>query len=389
MVQGFLPSVDFLTGALTHALAEQPHSLVVRRGVVMSVVTGTILVMDGDAGFRESACGALARASHRCLGVDSPRDALAAARAEPVDVALLDSSTASEAGVLALARRLRDQVPNLAVVLLTWRGSLGAAIDAMRVGVFDYLFKPFDAEELVDAVDRAMQWRRAGLDQSDHVWQVEQELVHRIAMLRAMIQDAAIESTADLGPLLARLYAGNPAAIGHAHRVCRHASGLAERLGIIGPALDDVARAGLLHDIGKLALPERIAAKPTPLTDHEMTLLRTHPELGAEVMRSVPLLHGAATLVAATRERYDGSGYPGALRHDAVPLGSAIVSLAELFDSLTGSDVSIDPVSVATANAMLVSTAGTGFDPQLVARWLRYTETGLQPAWPTPPGRRA
>jgi response regulator RpfG family c-di-GMP phosphodiesterase len=341
----------------------------------MSVATGTILVMDADAGFRESSCQALARSSYRCLGVDNARDALTAARAEPVDVALLDSGTASDGGVLPLARRLREQVPDLPVVLLTWDGSLDAALDAMRAGVFDYLFKPFRAEDLVDAVERAMQWRSAGLDQSGEISEVEQELVHRFAMLRAMVQDAAIASTSDLDPLIARLYTGNPAAVGHARRVRRHASGLASGLGISGAALDDIARAGLLHDIGKLALPERLAAKPTPLTDHEMTLFRTHPELGAEVMRTVPLLHGAAAIVAAMRERYDGSGYPAGLRRDAVPVGSAIVSLAELFDSLTGSDVSIDPVSVATANAMLVSAAGVSFDPQVVAGWLRYTET--------------
>ena len=216
---------------------------------------------------------------------------------------------------------------------------------------------------------------------------MEQDLVHRLSRLRATVVDAAIASTSALEVLVASLYAGNCAAVEHACRVSHHARGLASTLGVTGAVLDDIERAGLLHDIGKLALPERITSKATPLTDHEMTLFRTHPELGAEAIRSVPFLCGAAVVIAATRERYDGSGYPSGLRSDAIPIGSGIVAIAELFDSLVGTSVAGDPVPVAAANADLVRAAGTCFDPLLVAAWMRYSEAGLlQPVWGAAPG---
>jgi response regulator RpfG family c-di-GMP phosphodiesterase len=260
----------------------------------------------------------------------------------------------------------------------------------MRAGVLDYLFKPFSEDDLVEAVGRAVRWRRAAVQQRANIRQAEQEMVDRLSHLQAVVADAAIASMPALDLLLTSLYAANRPALEHARRVSRHASGVASSLGVKDADVDDIARAGLLHEIGKHALPERITAKPTPLTDHEMVLFRSHPELAAALIRPVPFLRGAAAIVAATRERYDGSGYPSGLRHDAIPLGSSIVAMADLFDSLIGDSAWGDPLPVAAANAELVSAAGTYFDPLLVAAWMRYADSGLpQPAWPAAPRSRA
>ncbi len=247
----------------------------------------------------------------------------------------------------------------------------------MRVGVLDYLFKPFSTADLVEAVDRAVAWRRRAVRQRAGLRQVEQETVSRMARLHTAIADAAIASAPALDLLLSHLYTRNRPALEHARRVSRHASGLGAALGMAGPRLETVRRAGLLHDIGKLALPERITAKPTPLTDDERTLFRTHTELGAALLRETPMLAPAAEIVGALRERYDGSGYPAGLRHDAIPIGSRIVAIAESFDSLTGGGLGDDPVSVAAANAELVRAAGTRFDPAVVAAWMRYADADL------------
>jgi response regulator RpfG family c-di-GMP phosphodiesterase len=342
-----------------------------------------ILVMDGDAGSREGICEALLSASYRCVAVTGPDGAKTAARVEPIDVALLDTGSTPDATILRLARALREQVGDLAVVLVTRDGNLGEALDAMRLGVFDYLFKPFRERDLLEAVGRAVQWRTAALEQRAAAHQLERQLEQRLDHLRTAIAAAGIASTPALDHFVACLYAGNRAALEHTHRVRHHASGVASMLGLTGGALEDVARAALLHDLGRLALPEAVVAKPTPLTDHEMTLFRGHPEFAAALMRPVPFLNGAASIVASTRERHDGSGYPLGLRGDEVPLGSAIVAMVELFDSLTGVE-SFGAASAATvANAELIRAAGTCFDPFLVARWLRYAETGLlQPVQP-------
>jgi putative nucleotidyltransferase with HDIG domain len=356
----------------------------------MAFSPANILVVDGGADSREHTCGALARASYRCFGVVNATEALRVARDERVDVALVDLGDEADASTLWLARRLRDEVRDLAVVIVTGTPSLDAALDAMRVGVLDYLFTPFSEDDLIEAVDRAVEWRGAAVRQRASIRQVEQDLVHRMAQLQAVIAEAAIASTPALDVLVDSLYAANRPALAHARRVALHASRIASSLGGAAADVDDIARAGLLHDVGKLALPERITAKATPLTDHEMTLFRSHPELGAELIRPVPILRGAAAIVAATRERYDGSGYPGGLRRDAIPLGSSIVAVVDLFDSLTGNSAWGDPLPVAAANAELVKAAATQFDPVVVAAWMRYADNGLpEPAWQAVPWSRA
>lgn len=356
----------------------------------MATTPANILVLDGDADYREHTCAALARASHRCLAVVSAAEALQAARTEHVDVALLDLDDQPAANIPRLAKRLRDEVRDLAVVIATRVPSLDGAVEAMRAGVLDYLFKPFSEDDLVDAVGRAVQWRRAAVEQRANIRYAEQEICDRLAHLQAVVADAAIGSMPALDLLVSSLYAANRPVLEHARRVSRHAAAVAASLGVTDGAVDDIARAGLLHEIGKLALPERITAKPTPLTDHEMALFRSHPELGAELIRAVPFLRGAAAIVAATRERYDGSGYPSGLRHDAIPLGSSIVAMADLFDSLVGDGGWGDPMPVAAANAELVSAAGTCFDPRAVAAWMKYADRALpQPAWRAAPRSRA
>lgn len=356
----------------------------------MAISPVNILVVDGDADSRERTCAALACASYRCFGVAGARQALRAARDERVDVALVDLGDDPDASTLWLARRLRDDVRDLAVVIVTRAPSLDAALDAMRVGVLDYLFTPFSEDDLLESVARAVQWRFAAVLQRASMRQVEQDLVHRMAQLQAAIADAAIASMPALDLLVDSLYTANRPALEHARRVSLHASRVASSLAVAAADVDDIARAGLLHEVGKLALPERITAKATPLTDHEMTLFRSHPELGAELIRRVPILRGAAAIVAATRERYDGSGYPGGLRHDAIPLGSSIVAVADLFDSLTGNSAWGDPLPVAAANAQLVKGAGAQFDPIVVAAWMRYADNGLpEPAWQAVPWSRA
>jgi putative two-component system response regulator len=343
----------------------------------MSPAPANILVLDGDAAGREHTCATLARAAHRCLGVVNVREALRAAREERVDVAVVDLGDDPDASIPWIARRLRDEARDLAVVIVTGEPRLDGALDAMRAGVLDYLFKPFAEDDLIAAVDRAVQWHRDAERQRSRGWEVEQELAHRMAQLRAVIADAAIASMPALDLLLASLYASNRPALAHARRVSHHAFGIASRLGVSKAGLEDIAHAGLLHDIGKLALPERITAKPTPLTERELALFRRHTELGAELIRAVPLLRGAAAIVAASRERYDGSGYPSGLRHGAIPLGSAVVAIADLYDSLAGNSGWGEPSSAAAANAELVRAAGKLFDPTLVAAWIRHADSGL------------
>jgi response regulator RpfG family c-di-GMP phosphodiesterase len=135
-----------------------------------------------------------------------------------------------------------------------------------------------------------------------------------------------------------------------------------------------VKRAALLHDVGKIAIPERLLADGGPLTDADLALLRSHVSIGAEVLASVPALEALAPIVAATHERFDGTGYPRGLSGDAIPIGARIISVVDAYDAMTSARCYSDPVSHDEANAELVRSAGSQFDPNVVRAWLQLTE---------------
>jgi response regulator RpfG family c-di-GMP phosphodiesterase len=333
--------------------------------------TPNILVVDDEPSVREYICECLARrSSYRCTGVGDAQTAMAMARESPIDVALLDLSMPHEDGV-SLARRLRREVRDLAVVLVTGTQSFDAAVEAMRIGVLDYLLKPFAMPELLDAVDRAVAWRHAALSARHEREDLERQIGERAKRLRQVFSDLEVASSAALEALLVTLNQRNPATLDHARRVAGFSVVVATALGLEEPMLGAVERGALLHDLGKIAIPDAVIHKPGPLTADEFAVMRSHVQIGHDIAATVPFLRSAAEIVLATHERYDGTGYPKGLEGDAIPLGARIIAVVDVFDALTSARVYRDPICVASANAELVRGAGSQFDPEVVAAWLR------------------
>ena len=330
-----------------------------------------ILVVDDEPAVREYICDCLTlQSSYRCTGVGDARAALAVARETSIDVALVDLAIPEEDGV-TLARRLRNEVRDLAVVLVTGTQSFDTAVEAMRIGVLDYLLKPFAMPELIDSVGRAVAWRHAALRAHEEREDLERQIGERAARLRQAFGDLEVASSAALEALLTTLSQRNPETLEHAHRVARYATTVARTLGIEEPALGAVERGALLHDLGKVAIPDAVIHKPGPLTDDEFAIMRSHAQVGHDIAVTVPFLRSAAEIVLATHERYDGKGYPRGLAGDTIPIGARIIAVVDVFDALTSTRVYHDAVCVASANAELVRGAGTHFDPTVVAAWLR------------------
>ncbi|MFN7036907.1 MAG: HD-GYP domain-containing protein [Bellilinea sp.] len=152
----------------------------------------------------------------------------------------------------------------------------------------------------------------------------------------------------------------------HCRRVTRMAEQVALRMGCTFREVQDVRRAALLHDIGKIGIPDQILHKPGPLTEREWAIMRQHPEIGARILRLVHGLSEVARLVLAHHERYDGSGYPYGLSGDSIPLGARILAVVDAFGAMTTDRVYRPALSFRDALAELKRCAGTDFDPKVV-----------------------
>jgi putative nucleotidyltransferase with HDIG domain len=159
--------------------------------------------------------------------------------------------------------------------------------------------------------------------------------------------------------------AAHPWTHGHATRVCALATSVATTLGWDERDLETVRLGGLLHDVGKLALPSELLGRPGPLTAEELAVVRTHPAAGAQILRSLPDARAALSAVLHHHERWDGSGYPRRLAGSEIPAAARLVCLADAFDAMTSPRPYREQFSVDTAFAELSRCAGTQFDPVL------------------------
>jgi response regulator RpfG family c-di-GMP phosphodiesterase len=376
-----------------------------------------ILVVDDEPEVRELLATWLEGAGYRATCAADAADAMTVLAAGPVDIVLLDLAMPERDG-LWLARQCREQFSDLALILVTGLQCFDAAVEGMRLGIRDYLVKPFTRHELVDSVRRAADWRSSQRRERDAdvsmrrgirdylvkpftrhelVDSVRRAVEWRSSQRRERDADVSMRrdldrrtlelsdnfagldpaSAAGIEDLLVTLHRRSPDAGAHARRIARMAVDLGASLELEPRALADIERAALLHDIGKVAMPDALMYKPGPLTDDDIALLRTHVEVGHTVVSTIPALREAAGIIVASHEAWDGSGYPRGLAGEAIHIGARIISVVDTFDALTWGLSHRDPVSCARAAAELVRSAGTQFDPAVVHAWLRVCD-GLQ-----------
>ncbi len=207
-------------------------------------------------------------------------------------------------------------------------------------------------------------------------WQaIVDEMARRRARVARALGWRAIASPEALGHVLARLHRARPGLLAHAGRVARYAAATARELCLPELTRLHIERAALVHDLGKLALPDGLRRTPGPFSARELMVVRSHSAIGADIVRAIPYLRSAAPLIAATHERFGGGGHPAGLAGEAIPLGARVIAVADAWDAFAGAPDERDHRAAGCANLELVRQAGSHFDPAVVRAWLRVSET--------------
>jgi cyclic di-GMP phosphodiesterase len=161
----------------------------------------------------------------------------------------------------------------------------------------------------------------------------------------------------------------------HSQRVTAYTISIANTVPIPLPYLQVLARAAFLHDIGKMAVPDKILRKPGPLDDSENQIMRTHCEIGYNTLTRIPFLREAADFVLAHHEFFDGTGYPRGLRGEQIPLGARIIAIANALDAMLSDSPFRNALSMSHAREEIRRCAGTQFDPKIVEVFLSIPES--------------
>ena len=188
----------------------------------------------------------------------------------------------------------------------------------------------------------------------------------RIDAARRRVQETSDLHLATIEALARAIDAKDQTAEQHIQRVQAYAVGLGRALGLAPSELKGIETAALLHDIGKLAVPEHILSKPGPLTAEEFQKVRHHSQVGADILAHVPFPYPVASLIRSHHERWDGSGYPSGLQGEQIPLGARILAIVDYFDAVTTDRPYHKALSYETGLALIQHEAGKALDPRLV-----------------------
>jgi putative nucleotidyltransferase with HDIG domain len=325
----------------------------------------SVLIVDDEPGVRHLMRRWLESRGYNVSVAANATEALTFLEHSRVAVAVCDVRMPGRDG-LWLTDHLRHQFPEMAVILATGIHDVAAAVEGLRQGVVDYLTKPFDRGRLFDAVARAIEWHRAAADSRRWRDMLEGEMQLRYARLADIVNSWPVDSDETLDALVSRLMADNPDAYAHACRVAALSASLARTLALTDAEITIVERGGLLHDLGKLAMPQAVLRKPAPLTAEEQRLIRRHPALGSALVERIPYVAASASIVGEAQERPDGLGFPNSSRGNSVGIGARIVSVADVYDTMTRARVFRDPLPPAAALNELARCAGTQFDARVV-----------------------
>jgi putative nucleotidyltransferase with HDIG domain len=257
------------------------------------------------------------------------------------------------------------------VVMISGMQTIESAIEALRVGAFDYIMKPFDLRQVEAAVKRALEHYELRAAKRRYENHLEELVEQRTAELNTALDSLEDAYRSTLRALTAALETRDAETHGHSERVVTFSLRLGRELGLDKEQLRSLEFGSLLHDIGKIGVPDAILRKPAKLTDEEWVRMREHPVHGQAILREIEFLAGAARVVGQHHEKWDGSGYPCGLRGDEIDLNARIFAVADAFDAMISDRVYRAGRSYEEAAKELELFAGRQFDPAVVAAFHR------------------
>ncbi len=316
-----------------------------------------LLVVDDDKLVRQTFGVALREAGYNVDCVGSADEALQCMASQVYDMMLCDVFMPEENG-LSLLQKSQESYPDMPVVLITAYGNVELARDALSSGASDFITKTFSTSELPIIIERNL---------ARHANHKKEHVQNRIAL------QSSNENI--LSALLTALHTRDTETQGHSERVTAYTLEMAEKINLSPAEMYHIERGALLHDIGKIGVPDAILLKPSTLTPEEWVEMRKHPEIGYEMCRKIESLQHASQIVLHHHEMWDGGGYPYSLKGEQIPLGARLFAVADCLDAMTSDRPYREALPFSVAQEEIKRFSGKQFDPEIVEIFLRIPES--------------
>ncbi len=316
-----------------------------------------ILVVDDDTSNLKMAGHILGGAQMRVSCLKSGEDALQFLKENKPDIILLDIHMPGMDGFQTMvAIRKNEMAADIPVIFLTADDDSNTEKRGLEVGAVDFIKKPFVPEVLLLRVRHIIDLSRLQADLECEVQKKTQEIaaqhekLERISMQIVKALSGAVD-------------AKDTYTNGHSLRVAEYSREIARRTGLSGEMQNDIYMMGLLHDVGKIGVPDAIINKPAHLTEDEFAVIRNHPVMGARILKNIKDFPKLITGARWHHERYDGKGYPDGIAGEEIPLEARIIAVADAYDAMSSRRSYRDVLPQETVRLEIETGKGTQFDP--------------------------
>jgi len=329
-----------------------------------------ILIVDDEELICRLLAQRLTSEGYACVTANNGREALSHFYKDTFSLIISDIRMPEMDGI-ELLKRVKDLNPNMMVIMVTAYPELDMAVEAMRLGAYDFIIKPADLDLILLSVRKALEKRRLEEELEAYHKHLERLVEERTAGLRQAYRVLKKAHFDSVKVLAEAIDAKDPYTRGHSDRVRRMSLKIAGHLGFLEERLESLEYGALLHDIGKIGIKDEVLQKPGALNPGEYQYIQEHTLIGAKIVEGIDFFKDKIPMIRCHHEYFDGSGYPDGLVGETIPLEARIITVPDAFDAMASLRPHRRAMPLEEVLMELEKGRAKQFDPEVLEIFLR------------------
>jgi putative nucleotidyltransferase with HDIG domain len=329
-----------------------------------------ILIVDDEELICRLLAQRLTSEGYACVTANNGREALSHFYKDTFSLIISDIRMPEMDGI-ELLKRVKDLNPNMMVIMVTAYPELDMAVEAMRLGAYDFIIKPADLDLILLSVRKALEKRRLEEELEAYHKHLERLVEERTAGLRQAYRVLKKAHFDSVKVLAEAIDAKDPYTRGHSDRVRRMSLKIAGHLGFSEERLESLEYGALLHDIGKIGIKDEVLQKPGALNPGEYQYIQEHALIGVKIVEGIDFFKDKIPMIRCHHEYFDGSGYPDGLVGETIPLEARIITVPDAFDAMASLRPHRRAMPLEEVLMELEKGRAKQFDPEVLEIFLR------------------